>query len=95
MFQIDLGANPSVSASQAYNISFAAKFAAGALSENMATLGSEYPNLMGAQLLQATAAFYNLGVGEISGNPGTIDVGSTGGNYGGNVVSLMNCFQNP
>jgi hypothetical protein len=44
------------------------------------------------QLLQATAASYNFGVGNISGNPNTIDVGTTGGNYGSTVVGMMACF---
>jgi len=53
-------------------------------------------------LTQATAASYNMGVfnpstgrPNFTGNPGTIDQGTAGpngGNYGSNVVALMNCF---
>jgi hypothetical protein len=43
--------------------------------------------------LQLTRLTYNFGTGNISGNPNTIDVGSTGGNYGSNVLGLMTCFQ--
>ena len=62
------------------------------LATNMATLAAKYPNLRPAQLLQATAASYNFGTGNISGNPGTIDVGTAGNNYGSNVLNLMDCF---
>ncbi len=92
VFQIDVGENPSVSERQALSIGWAAKWAANTLSANSAMLSRKYPNLDGTQLLQATAASWNLGVGGISGNPNTIDVGSTGGNYGSNVLSLMDCF---
>ena len=92
VFQIDLGANPNVTAAQAFNVPFAANYAAGMLASNSAYLGATFPNLTSAQLLQATAASYNFGVGNISGNPATIDVGSTGNNYGSNVVGLMSCF---
>jgi RHS repeat-associated protein len=92
VFQIDLGQNPSVTSAQAYNIPFAANFVANVLATNSATLARQHPNLNPAQLLQATAASYNFGTGNISGNPNTIDVGSTGGNYGSNVLGLMTCF---
>jgi RHS repeat-associated protein len=93
VFQIDLGQNPSVSSAQAFNISYAANYAAKTLAGNMVILGSEYPGLTPPQLLQATAASYNLGVGGISGNPNTIDVGTPNNNYGSNVMNLMSCFQ--
>ena len=92
VFQIDLGKNPGVTSAQAYNIAYAANFAANMLAASADTLASEYPSFSPAQLLQATAASYNFGTGNISGNPNTIDVGSTGGNYGSNVVGLMSCF---
>lgn len=78
VFQIDLAANPGVGVSQAFNVIFSAYYAAGVLAGNQAVLGAEFPNFTGPQLLQATAASYNLGVGGISGNPATIDVGSAG-----------------
>ena len=42
---------------------------------------------------QATAAAYNLGKGGVSGNPDTIDRGSTWGNYGSDITLLMHCFK--
>ncbi len=93
VFQIDLGQNPSITEAQAYDVSYAANFAATTLATNMATLAAEHPNLTATQLLQSTAASYNFGTGNISGNPNTIDVGSTGNNYGSNVLNLMSCFQ--
>jgi len=93
VFQIDLGVNSSVTASQAGNMSWAANYAAQMLNSNMATLAASYPNLTQGQLLQATAASYNFGTGNISGNPNTIDVGTTNNNYGSNITQLMTCFQ--
>ncbi len=91
-FQIDLGQNPQVTSAQAYDPTFAANFAANMLSNNMATLQAQHPNLTDTQLLQATAASYNFGTRNISGNPNTIDVGTTGNNYGSNVLDLAACF---
>jgi Transglycosylase SLT domain len=93
VFQIDLGANPNVTAAQAFNVPFAANYAAGLLASNSAYLASAFPSFTPGQLLQATAASYNFGVGNISGNPATIDQGSTNNNYGSNVVGLMQCFR--
>jgi RHS repeat-associated protein len=101
VFQIDLGANPGVQPAQAYNVDYAANFSANMLSSNMSFLAGAHPNFNSNQLAQATAATYNMGLGthpkgkNISGNPNTIDKGTTGGNYGSNVVALMNnCFHN-
>lgn len=82
---------------QAGNLTTAANYAAQLLNSNMATLAAKFPNFTPAQLLQATAASYNFGTGNISGNPSTIDAGSAPapkapGNYGSNIVNLMNCF---
>ncbi len=93
VFQVDLGQNPSVTSAEAYNVAWEANYAAQMLANNMATLASKYPGLTPCQLQQATAASYNFGTGNISGNPNTIDVGSTGNNYGSNVMNLMTCFQ--
>ncbi|MBY0578584.1 MAG: hypothetical protein K2P57_06015 [Burkholderiales bacterium] len=93
VFQIDLGKNPNVTSSQAYDIPFAANFAANMLATNETRLAAAHPNLSPTQLLQATAASYNFGTPNISGNPNTIDIGSSGGNYGSNVLGLMACFQ--
>jgi hypothetical protein len=95
VFQIDLGAHPDVTEAQAENLTFAANYAANILATNMATLANEFPNFTHDQLLQATAASYNFGVDDISGNPATIDVGTTGGNYGSNVLDLMDAFKDP
>jgi hypothetical protein len=93
VFQIDVYQNPSVSQADAFNISTAAAWAANYLGGNMNKLGQEFPNLTATQLLQATAASYNLGVGGISGNPNTIDQGTRpSNNYGSNVLAIMNCF---
>ena len=81
-----------VSPAQAYNLPFSANYAAGMLSSNMSSLSTAFPDSTPSQLLQATAASYNFGLTNISGNPNTIDVGTTGGNYGSNVARLMNCF---
>jgi hypothetical protein len=92
IFQIDIGKNPSVTEDQAYDPTFAANWGATRLAKNFATLAADHPNLDAAHLMQATAASWNLGTGGISGNPDTIDVGSAGGNYGSNVMNLMECF---
>jgi RHS repeat-associated protein len=84
---------PGVSSAQAYNLSFSAHYAAHMLSSNMSALSSAFPNFTPSQLLQATAASYNLGLEGISGNPNTIDAGTTGGNYGSTVVGMMGCFR--
>jgi hypothetical protein len=62
------------------------------LHSNMTALSRAFPNFTPPQLLQATAASYNLGIRGISGHPNTIDVGSAHNNYGSNVVQLMSCF---
>lgn len=93
MFQIDLSRNPGVTAAQAFNIPWAANYAAGVLASNAAYISSNSPNFTASQQLQATAASYNFGLGNISGNPNTIDQGSTNNNYGSNVVGLMSCFK--
>jgi hypothetical protein len=72
-----------------------ANFAAHLLDSNMDYLASKFPNFSPAQLLQATAASYNMNPykpGNFTGNPNTIDVGTTGNNYGMNILLLMDCF---
>lgn len=94
VFQIDLGEHPDVTAAQAFNIPFAANYAAGILAWNSAYLASKVSNFTPSQLLQATAAGYNFDpVKNIRGSPNTIDIGTTGNNYGSNVVGLMSCFK--
>jgi hypothetical protein len=87
---------PGVTAAQAYDLTFAANYAANMLSDNESYLSNEFPAFTPDQLLQATAASYNLGPYKFSGNPNTIDVGSMpDGHYGSDVVDLMSCFQQP
>jgi hypothetical protein len=92
IFQIDLGAHPNVTEAQAMDPPFAVQYAAQLLVSNHARLAASHPNLNASQLLQATEASYNFGTGNITGNPNAIDRGSTGNNYGSNVMNLMHCF---
>lgn len=92
MFQIDLYKHQDVSKEQALDVSFAALYAAQMLKDNMTTLESRYPAFTGDVLLQATFAAYNSGIGNIHGNPDKIDTGTTGNNYGANVLQLVQCF---
>jgi hypothetical protein len=90
---------PGVTAAQAHDLPFAADYAANMLSDNESILSNEFPAFTPDQLLQATAASYNIGPYPphgISGNPNTIDVGTKpDGHYGRDVVGLMSCFQQP
>ena len=97
VFQITVSASSGVTAAQASDLPWAADYAANMLSSNMNYLGGKFPNFTPDQLLQATAASYNIGRKGISGNPATIDAGTAPapkapGNYGSNVVNLMSCF---
>ncbi|HEY7393181.1 MAG TPA: hypothetical protein VH640_31965 [Bryobacteraceae bacterium] len=95
IFQITVNAVTGVTEGQAGDLAWAANYAAQLLNSDMATLSAKFPNFTAAQLLQATAASYNFGTGNISGNPNTIDVGTSPkghGNYGSNIVNLLNCF---
>lgn len=83
---------PGVTSRQAYDLTFSANYAASMLASNMTALAKAFPKFTSPELLQATAASYNFGLGNISGNPATIDVGTTHNNYGSNVVNLMACF---
>ena len=90
VFQLTVGAG--VTNAEASDLPWAANYAAAMLASNQAALARAFPNFNSQQLLQATAASYNGGLGIISGNPNTIDRGTTGNNYGSNVVGLMSCF---
>jgi hypothetical protein len=94
VFQISVPGSGPIAA-QASNLTFAANFAAQELNNNFIYLQAQFPNFTPAQLMQATAASYNLGAGPkgISGNPDTIDAGSSGAPYGANILGLMKCFQ--
>lgn len=88
-----------VSDKDAFNPTFAAQWAANKLAREYAYIAAHHANFTSAQLLQATAAVYNMGLGRnpvgknIGGNPGRIDIGTAHGNYGGNVMQLMDCFK--
>lgn len=93
VFQLTVAPGSGVSYGEASNLYTSAYIAASVLASNYSSLQLQFPNFTPAQLLQATTASYNFGTGNISGNPATIDVGSAGGNYGSNVVAIMQqCF---
>jgi len=80
---------------QANDFTWAASYAAQLLNSNMNYLSGRFPDFSPEQLMQATAASHNMNPykrGNFTGNPNRIDVGTTGGNYGYNVLQLMNCF---
>ena len=86
---------PGVTKAQAYNIPFAAGYAAKMLAQNRDTLSRRAPNFTRDQLTQAVAAAYNKGGNKgrsrITSDPRTIDIGTTR-HYGRNVFDLMDCF---
>lgn len=82
---------PGIGPAQAYHLGTSANYAARMLATNMTYLSRKF-DFTPIQLLQATAASYNFGVDDISGNPATIDVGTTIHNYGRSVVLIMRCF---
>ena len=84
--------NKKITRAQAHNLAFAADMAARIIKSDMAYLKRRFPKLTQAQLWQATFASYNFGVDDISGNPATIDVGTTNNNYGESILLMMNCF---
>jgi hypothetical protein len=96
------GGNSGPTVAQAGDLAWSSNDAASRLASNRNSLASRFRNFTPAQVLQATAAAYNLGKGGISGNPATIDYGTAPakkgdghperGNYGSNVVQLMDCF---
>ena len=98
VFQIDSGTgsqHPEVSQQQAMDISWAANWAAGFLSNNLGQITAALSDLNGSALTQALAASYNHGASGvirdiIAGlSP---DTHTTGHNYGLNIVNLMDCF---
>ena len=66
------------------------------LASNMSYLGKKFPNYADTgTLLQATAASYNMNPykpGNFTGDPNTIDQGTTWDNYGSDVALLTDCF---
>ncbi|MBI1955337.1 MAG: hypothetical protein HYS38_02985 [Acidobacteria bacterium] len=92
-FQIDIFNNNDITEQQAMELSSAAPYAAQRLARNRYILSRLYT---GNDLVHATAASWNmdpLKPGNYTGNPATIDVGTKGGNYGANILDIMECFQ--
>jgi len=83
---------PGVTKEQAFNLPFAANFAAKMLSDNWSFLSKTFPSFDLGSQIQATGASYNFGAGNIRGNPMRIDVGTKNGHYGSDVLRLMSCF---
>jgi hypothetical protein len=73
VFQLTVTSKTGVTAEQAGDLPWAATYAANMLHTNMIALGRSFPQFNPAQLLQATAASYNFGVGNIHGDPDKID----------------------
>lgn len=87
-----LTSRPGVTVAQARDLTFSANYAARLMAQNISIIKRRFPRFTQAQVIQAAAASYNFGVDDISGNPNTIDQGTTGNNYGQNILLLMNCF---
>ncbi len=80
---------------QANDLAWSAKYVAQLLDSNMKYLAGQFPAFTASQLLQATAASYNMNPykpGNFTGNPNKIDIGTAHHNYGSNVLQLMDCF---
>ena len=95
VFQQSVGDGFKTTADQAHDLTFSANATAKELNDNFVYLQAKW-SFTPAQLLQATAASYNLGTDPtkgISGNPDTIDAGSSGAPYGANILALMKCFK--
>ncbi len=101
-FQLTVSPGSGVTADCAMSLACAANEAAQMLASNMDYLDSTFPTYAASgTLLQATAASYNMNPykrGNVTGNPATIDIGTARsnhepvGNYGSNVMQLMDCF---
>jgi RHS repeat-associated protein len=92
IFQID-SQHSEVSDTQAFDATWAAGWAFSRLKTNYALLLPKSGNFDSDQFKQALAASYNIGAGGISGDPTKIDKGTWNGNYGSNIVDLMDCFK--
>jgi membrane-bound lytic murein transglycosylase MltF len=106
VFQIDIKANAGeVTEEQAFDLEFAANWAAKSLARNAETLAASY-GLGGERLWAFVIASYNAGIGNVRdainrrlARGGTIDqitsldFLTTRGNYARNVMDLMECFR--
>jgi len=89
---------PGVSKAEAWDINFASQYAAKMIATEMRYVRGKCPNFNSTQVLQAAAAIYNFGrkarngADNITCNAATIDQGTTGNNYGSNILNLMQCY---
>lgn len=89
---------PGVSKAEAWNINFASQYAAKMISAEIRYVQNKCRNFNSTQVLQAAAAIYNFGrkarngTDNISCNASRIDEGTTGNNYGINIINLMQCY---
>jgi len=90
----ELTNRPGVTPAQAYNMPFAANYAAGMIRKAKAPLPGKYPDFTPYQLNQAAAAIYNKGYlnHPITADPASIDAGTSRPAYGKSIVDLMYCF---
>jgi len=93
VFQIDIGQHPEVSESLAMNTTWAATWAMNYLRANYSNWCPETSVLTRLIFSRHWQHPITLALGIISGNPDTIDVGSTNNNYGSNILDLMACFK--
>jgi RHS repeat-associated protein len=85
-----------VSDANAYNVSWSASWAAQKWNSDYNYFKSKFPDFTGDQVVHAATASYNFGRSNLSGNPRTIDKGTTGDNYGINVLTIGgSCFPKP
>ena len=82
---------PGVTKEQAHDLKFAANYAARQMAENIQIMKRKFPGASQAQIIQAAAAAYNAGPNKVT-NINNPDARTTKGNYGQNILLLMNCF---
>jgi len=95
VFQIDIGANPSVTEGQAMNFVWATDWAIAKLTSNRASLSAAFPQMSQSDLTAAMIATWNHGLAGVSTNLRngvSVDQGTTNGNYSANVLNLQKCF---
>ena len=85
-----------VTAKQAHDLAFSANYAAQMIANNIRYMKRKFPKFNQTQVVHAAIAAYNFGTDDISGNPETIDVKTTGHDkgrpYGESVLLAANCF---
>ncbi|MGN6424381.1 MAG: RHS repeat-associated core domain-containing protein [Asticcacaulis sp.] len=83
---------PGVTHAQAWDVPFAANYAAGMLNSNYSS-ARQYSNLTSDQKTQIAADLYNMSPRHLTSDPNADDQHTTGHNYGSNVVGLQSCFK--